>query len=518
MDIDDVYTKIGDLGRFQVPVLASIMLVNIWGAIQMIHIVFLGEQPKHHTCHNNDSLALQDYCPNSNNNLTCDRYSYNDSDFTSIATEWDLICEKSNYAGLVQSIFMAGVLCGALIFGPLSDKYGRRKIYLGSLTGMTLFSFIGSFAWNYTFYTATRFITGAFVAGVALNSFILSCEFVGSSRRVLITSLSGLMLPLGMMVFSLLAYFIRNWRILSITTSLPGLVLLILTACIVPESPRWLLIHGDTLGAEDIIHKMAKLNKKPLETLKLREPEKTHTKSHGIFSLFVHFELCKRMMILTYSWFVCSCVYYGLTMSAGSLSGSIHINIVLSAAVEIPAYILLMPLISKFGRRWIFSGSLLLGGVSCGSIMVTPAHLTIAINLLALVGKLAISGALTLAYLYSAELYPTIVRNSALGVCTMAARFGGMVAPAVSVMDDWRYSFAVFGCMSFTSGLLASILPETGGMAMPETIEDIVGRSQPKELLEVSSEPRSESKIVIMEAEHEEEEIIIRKEDQENLM
>ena len=81
----------------------------------------------------------------------------------------------------------------------------------------------------------------------------------------------------------------------------------------------------------------------------------------------------------------------------------------------------------RFGRRKTLVGFMLLGGISCSLIPVLPK------NAMALIGKLAISASFSIIYIQSTELFPTVLRNSGLGLCSCFARIGGIVAPFISL-------------------------------------------------------------------------------------
>lgn len=101
-----------------------------------------------------------------------------------------------------------------------------------------------------------------------------------------------------------------------------------------------------------------------------------------------------------------------------------------------------------------------------------------------LVGKMAITSAFTITYVYSAEMLPTLIRSGGVGTFSTFSRFGALLAPFVPLLKRY-YSFLplmVFGVFAFVSGLIATTLPETLGQKLPDTIkeaENIGKRQQP---------------------------------------
>ncbi|KAK3593127.1 hypothetical protein CHS0354_018255 [Potamilus streckersoni] len=98
-----------------------------------------------------------------------------------------------------------------------------------------------------------------------------------------------------------------------------------------------------------------------------------------------------------------------------------------------------------------------------------------------MIGKLGASAAFGIIYIFSAELYPTVVRNSGMGASSCCARIGGMVAPYITdlgrlVGGDFGRGLplVVFGGASVAAGLLSLFLPETLNRNLPETIEDAI--------------------------------------------
>ena len=101
-----------------------------------------------------------------------------------------------------------------------------------------------------------------------------------------------------------------------------------------------------------------------------------------------------------------------------------------------------------------------------------------------MVGKLAITTSYGIVYIYTAELFPTVIRNVGVGASSLCARIGGIICPYINLlMNYWKpLPLIIYGVLAFTGGLLALILPETLNKELPETIEDgeNFGKKKPK--------------------------------------
>ena len=90
--------------------------------------------------------------------VTCDSYNYTFELFDeTVVTQWDIVCEKSSYNSLISSLSLGGLLLGALTFGSLGDKIGRKNTLFVSAIGSFIFSLLTSVASsNLILYTIFR--------------------------------------------------------------------------------------------------------------------------------------------------------------------------------------------------------------------------------------------------------------------------------------------------------------------------------------------------------------------------
>lgn len=116
---------------------------------------------------------------------------------------------------------------------------------------------------------------------------------------------------------------------------------------------------------------------------------------------------------------------------------------------------------------------MIVGGIACIAAVFMAQKSTEATSTV-FIGKLFIAGSFAVIYNYSAELFPTVVRNSAMGLGSMCARLAGAFTPLITLLDSFnpKIPAIVFGVVSLISGLWVLMLPETNNQPMPESIED----------------------------------------------
>ncbi|XP_068117165.1 solute carrier family 22 member 6-A-like [Hyperolius riggenbachi] len=431
-------------------------------------------------------------------------WEYDRDEFSStIITDWDLVCSNKHRRQLAQSLYMAGVLVGAIILGGLSDKYGRRALLIWSYLQMAVTGTCTAFSPNYLSYCIFRFLTGMALSGIGLNTTALIVEWVPTKVRTIAGTLAGYSYTVGQLILAGVAYGIRDWRWLQLCVSLPFFIYFLYSWWF-PESARWLVLSGNPTRAVHEMKRVATYNGKKkeadeitLETLKvdmMKELACGNT-SYTVFDLVRTRAVRKISFAVSFVWFSTSFAYYGLAMDLQKFGVSIYLIQVIFGAVDFPAKLVSTSGMIYIGRRVTQFFSLLLGGVAIMSNIFVPYELQILRTSLAVFGKGCLAASFSCVFLYTTELYPTVIRQSGLGLGSTMARLGGIVAPLVKMLGDVYPSLplVIYGGVPILSGLLVYFLPETVNKPLPDTIEEVeTGKKTPakeekKEVLPLKS-------------------------------
>ncbi|XP_045150605.1 solute carrier family 22 member 16 [Echinops telfairi] len=431
-----------------------------------------------------DALHLEYEYRGSKLDFPCsDGYIYDQGKWDStVVTEWDLVCHRGWLAKLIQPVFMLGVLLGAVIFGYLSDRVGRRLILWSTSIGKFLFGIAVAFTYDYYSFMATRFLLAMAASGYLVVVFVYVTEFIGMKSRTWASIHLHSFFAVGIMAVALTGYLVRTWWLYQIVLSTVTLPFL-LCCWMLPETPFWLLSEKRYEEAQKVVGMMAKWNRtrscklSELLSLDLNGPagcNPSDAKKHNVLDLFCDWNIALRTLTVWLVWFTGSLGFYSFSLNSVNLGGSEYLNLFLMGAVEIPAYVCICFGMDKVGRRNVLVLSLISSALICAVMMMIPQDYHIWGVVAAMAGKFAVGAAFGLIYLYTAELYPTVVRSLAVGSGSMMCRVGSIVAPfCVYLTSIWIFMpQLVVGIVAFVSGVLTLKLPETLGKPLVTTWEE----------------------------------------------
>ncbi|XP_045141095.1 solute carrier family 22 member 5 [Echinops telfairi] len=395
--------------------------------------------------------------------------------------QWNLVCQDDWKGPLTISLFFVGVLVGSFVSGQLSDRFGRKKVLFVTMGIQTGFSFLQVFSTNFEMYAVLFFIVGMGQISNYVAAFVLGTEILGKSARIIFSTLGVcIFYSIGYMLLPLFAYFIRDWRMLLLALTVPGALCLALW-WFIPESPRWLISQGRFSEAEVIILKAARVNRISVTTAifdpaELQDLSSQKQESHSILDLLQTRNIRVVTIMSIILWMTISVGYFGLSLDTPNLHGDIYLNCFFSAVVEVPAYIVAWLLLQYLPRRYSMATALFLGGSVLLFLQLVPPDLHYLTTVLVMVGKFGITSAFSMVYVYTAELYPTVVRNMGVGVSSMASRLGSILSPYFVYLGayDRFLPYILMGSLTILTAILTLFLPESFNTPLPDTIEQML--------------------------------------------
>ncbi|XP_059481179.1 organic cation transporter protein-like [Neocloeon triangulifer] len=480
---DVVGEATGNCGPWQWRLTAALSLFYLPSTWHMTAITFQTVTPPFH-CEGQPEVG----CPASNltDNFTetCERWVFNLTDGETIVSEWQLVCERAALINVSMMAFLLGVTIGGLVSGVVSDRFGRRKtlaIFLAIQIAVgTGIAFV---PWLWLF-MALRFCLGWSCVSVVFSAFVLCMEVVGGRWRTVAGVSFHYPVPLGYLSVALFAYLLPEWRHLQLACALPALLLFVVVYHL-PESPRWLLAVGNQARLTRTLRRASKVNRRIFNVEQVERAfvtaegeEVARSEQENLLSLLSTPRI-RRISLLVYAqWFALYLSYFGLVLNLGNIEGQIHLNTVISGLVELPAIALSTPLLLRHGRRIPLVATMAAGGLFCILATIVPDSHAYKENLtlgLVMMGRFAFSFPWVILPVFTAELFPTVVRNMGVGSANLAAGIALLLVPNLwNLAAVWEgLPLFVLGILSILGGASVMLLPETANKALPNTIEEL---------------------------------------------
>ncbi len=354
---------------------------------------------------------------------------------------------STNQISLLNSISLLSSVLGALTFGRLMDKLGRKKMYGVEIAILVLGAVLSAFSWNFTSLLIFRVIVGYGVGGDYATSAVITSEYANKkSRGKLIGSvfaMQGLGLLAGPLVASLLlATSVPTtlvWRLLLGLGAIPAASVVYLRRKI-KETPRYALENGDIAGASSALAWVTGQQPKvdfPAPNISGTRPKKD---TKGLLSS----KFLLRLIGTAGSWFLIDIAFYGNSVSSplilkliepkGTLLDHTLISLAIFTVAAFPGYWLAVFLLDKIGRKRIQWQGFLVMALAFATIWVIPVASTAIVPFLTLY---AISyffvefGPNMTTFVLPAEIFPTRVRGTADGISAGAGKFGAFLGALI---------------------------------------------------------------------------------------
>ncbi|MCD9560172.1 hypothetical protein HAX54_018657 [Datura stramonium] len=406
--------------------------------------------------------------------------------------EWSLIGASSVLTGLPASSFFVGCLIGGLFLSTLADtKLGRKNMLVLSCLVMSITGAITSMSTNIWMYSILRFLSGFGRATIGTCALVLSTELVGNQWRGQVGVIGFVCFTIGFLSLPLIA-FVNNkveecsWRLLYLWTCLPTILYSILVHFFVHESPRWLYVRGNK---EEFVSTLKSMTTRSSLTLSFfgsflefednqehKNADESTTSLYSAIKMLVEKNWAfRRLISVMLIGFGIGMVYYGMPLGVGNLPFNLYLSVTLNALSELPASMVTYFLIGKLTRKKSLLGFAMLSGIcSIGCVIVENDDFKELQMGFELVSFFSACTSFNVLLIYTVELFPTCVRNSAVSLVRQALVLGGAISPmlvAFGRTNRW-FSYGVFGICIATCGLFVLCLPETKGRTLSDTMDE----------------------------------------------
>ena len=337
-------------------------------------------------------------------------------------------------AGMLASTALAGMMFGAMIFGSLADKIGRKKVIMICIVLFSGLTFAGGFASNPTEFGILRFLAGLGIGGVMPNLVALTSEYAPQKMRsTLVTTMFSGYAVGGVMAALLGSWFTPSfgWEIMFFIAGIPLFLLPVIWKYL-PESLTFIVKENKQEEARKIVRKLAPnvtvKEDTTFELYKVDVPE-----AANVASLFRRGRATNTLLFWV-AFFTCLLTMYALSswlpklmMAAGySMDNSLMFMMIMNvgAVVGIVGGGILA---DRFHLKPVLMFLGIMGAIVM-SLMGFQSNQFLLYVLVFLAGAASI-GSQMLLYSYVAQFYPLAVRSTGIGWSSAIGRMGAIVGP-----------------------------------------------------------------------------------------
>ncbi len=391
--------------------------------------------------------------------------------------------------GAAGSAYLLGAVTGALFFGWLTDRLGRKKLFFITIVVYLVATAMTGLAWDGFAFYAFRFLTGCGIGGEysAINSTIQ--ELIPARYRGHLDLIVNGSFWIGAAAGALVAVALLNpalidpewgWRLAFLLGAAIGAIVFFMRLWI-PESPRWLVTHGREAEAEEVVvgieRRFGPGLPRPDEKLALRLRPRSHTPLREVFSaLLVRYRLraLVGLTLMAAQAFFYNAIFFTyalvLTRFYGVASGHVGWYILPFALSNFLGPVLLGRLFDTLGRRVMIAGSYALSGlllVICGALFFAGWLNATTQTIGWMVVFFFASPAASAAYLTVSETFPLEMRALAIAIFyAIGTGIGGVAAPVVfgwliesgsrgSVFAGYAFAAALMGLAALVAARYA---------------------------------------------------------------
>lgn len=387
---------------------------------------------------------------------------------------------NSVWNGLLGASALIGIFFGSLVFGWITDRIGRQAVYTLDLAFFIVGSILQFFVSNAIELFILRLIMGFAVgADYALGPALLA-EFVPRKQRGPILASLNAVWTLGYVVSVVVGYGIQGlgpnaWRWMLASSAIPAIIVLFLRLG-TPESPRWLISKGRVDEARKIVKQYIGPN---VDISDLLLEAKNHPKQsyRKLFSA----KWRKRSAFGGLFWFCQVVPYFAIFTFVPQIFKSLHMTQPFLSALVLNLFTLVgagvgVIIMNMISRRFFTIWSFVLMGLSLLILGYWPSVIGLVVTCFALFA-FVISAAGNLETVYPAELFPTEIRASGVGLTAAISRIGaagGTFILPISIAGIGLGPSMIIAAVILFIGMVISIAwaPETRTLTLADASQE----------------------------------------------
>jgi MFS transporter, PHS family, inorganic phosphate transporter len=390
-----------------------------------------------------------------------------------IKTEWHI---TSSEKSLLSSLALLTSALGAIAFGRIADRLGRKKIYGYEVLVLAAGALASAFAPGIWWLIGLRGVLGFGIGGDYPVSATIMGEFASRRNRGRMVALVFTMQAAGLIVGPLVAIGLLKagistdytWRIMLALGAIPALSVFWLRRQI-KETPRFLLAQ--------------------MEDREARAQAAAEHRPAGLRAVLAHRRFLIWLVGASLAWLVFDFVYYGNTISLpivvglvspkASLVGVTLYELLIFAVAALPGYLIAAATVDRIGRKAVQSVGFGVMALAFLLLWLVPGATTSVVPFLLLFGAtyfFAEFGPNTTTFVYPAEIFPVRVRTTCYGIAAAAGKVGGFIGtyalvallPAIGL---GRTSSIVAGVALLGLLVTLTMLPEPKGTSLEDFTE-----------------------------------------------
>ena len=385
---------------------------------------------------------------------------------------------------LYQRLVLSWWCIKCCVSGAVSDIYGRKPVLIIDAvltTGSTIGCSFVNGIWGLITLNVVR---GATATACTYITVVYLMEFSHPNYRSISSNILILFVSFSYFMIDLFAYYVRNWRHLSTYSALPCIPILFVFMYL-PESPRWLLASGSNTRAETAMRRISTFNGCSTSVIHLKITDTSMTKRYTYLDLIRNFKIFKLTASSVSIWLTIPIIYYSIAFQSSNYGGNMYESFALSSIADIPACCLSAYISNRIGRKKTNLGGLLVSGILLGSLMFVPKSLSCryTINItIAILARFSNCVSYFGIFVWTFELFPTILRAQWLCLCAIFDRIGMFLVPfIITVVHNVHPNlpFILLAALAISTTLIGTSLPETNNKPTRERYEDFFEVTSP---------------------------------------